>query len=300
MSIAICLVACDNETYYTIMFDSDGGTEVDSQYVVSGQKATKPNDPVLEGYTFDGWYIDGEQWSFVGYVVTEDITLVAKWVEVSTEGLIYTRSSVSSYELSGIGVAEDADIVIASTYEGLPVTSIGDYAFDECSNIKSVVIPNTVTSIGGWAFRRCTSLRTVVIPDSVTIIGISSFYKCSSLSSIDIPNSVTSIGVFAFYECISLETLVIPDSVISIGGRAFADCSRLTSVTIPESVISIGESAFDGCVVLISVVFKDTDTWYYTTSSSYSGGSVVSVANTSDVATLLKNTYSSYYWYKVD
>ena len=111
------------------------------------------------------------------------------------------------------------------------VTSIGNDAFENCSGLTSVTIPNSVTSIGEWAF-----------------------WECSGLTSVTIGNSVTSIGYGAFSWCSSLTSVTIPNSVTSIGERAFAWCSSLTSVTIGNSVTSIGNDAFYGCNGLISIV----------------------------------------------
>ena len=133
------------------------------------------------------------------------------------------------------------------------VTSIGSYAFRGCSNLASVTIPDSVTSIGESAFRGCSSLTSVTIPDSVTSIGSSAFDGCSNLTSVTIPDSVTTIGNLAFLGCSSLESIVIGNSVTSIGDYAFDGCSSLESVTIPDSVTSIGYAAFDGCSNLASV-----------------------------------------------
>jgi len=74
-------LATVEETKYTVTFNSDGGTLIDSQKVIKGEKATEPTIPIKEGYTFVGWFMGEEKWSFIGYSVTEDITLVAKWIE---------------------------------------------------------------------------------------------------------------------------------------------------------------------------------------------------------------------------
>ncbi|MBO5927558.1 MAG: leucine-rich repeat domain-containing protein, partial [Clostridia bacterium] len=95
------------------------------------------------------------------------------------------------------------------------------------SSLKTVVITGG-TSIGSFAFSDCSSLTSVTIGDSVTSIGSSAFRNCTSLTSIVIPNSVTSIGSYAFSYCYSLTSIVIPDSVTSIGDYAFSYCYSLT------------------------------------------------------------------------
>ena len=138
------------------------------------------------------------------------------------------------------------------------VTSIGENAFEFCSRLTNVNIPNSVTSIESEAFFCCSSLTSVTIPNSVTSIGEYAFSGCSSLTSVNIPNSVTSIGNYAFFECSSLTSVNIPDSVTSIGNDAFLRCSSLTSVNIPNSVTSIGGCAFSGCSSLTSVRIPDS------------------------------------------
>ena len=137
------------------------------------------------------------------------------------------------------------------------VTSIGKYAFQDCSSLTSVTIPESVTSIGDGAFYYCSSLTSVTIPESVTSIGNSTFYRCSSLTSVTIPEGVTSIGTGAFTDCFSLTSVTIPVGVTSIGTEAFYYCRGLTSVTIPKSVTSIGSLAFYCCSSLTSVTIAE-------------------------------------------
>ena len=77
------------------------------------------------------------------------------------------------------------------------VTSIGEYAFSNCTELTSMTIPDSITSIGEYAFSACTELTSVTIPDSVTSIGFNAFEGCTNLKSVTIPASVTSIGNFA-------------------------------------------------------------------------------------------------------
>ena len=117
------------------------------------------------------------------------------------------------------------DVVIPETveYDGVTcrVASIGDQAFNDCSELTSVTIPNSVTSIGYGVFSGCSSLTSVTIPNSVTSIERNTFQYCSSLTSITIGNSVTYIGDYAFYGCSGLTSIDIPNSVKNVGNDAF-------------------------------------------------------------------------------
>ena len=128
------------------------------------------------------------------------------------------------------------------------------------SNVKTVVIEDGVTSIGNYAFSDCSSLTSITIPDSVTSIGYYAFFYCTILTSITISDSVTSIGNYAFFYCRSLTSITIPDSVTSIGNYAFSNCTNLTSIKIPSSVTSMDSKAFYNCSSLktISLDCKST------------------------------------------
>ena len=134
-----------------------------------------------------------------------------------------------------------------STDEAAAVTTISDYfknntsitSFDEFAYFTGV------TSIDMSAFNLCTSLASITIPNSVTSIGQTAFTSCTSLTSVTIPNSVTSIGVQAFYNCSSLTSANIGSG--SIGNAAFDSCTDLASVIIGSDVTSIGAYAFRLC-----------------------------------------------------
>ena len=157
-----------------------------------------------------------------------------------------------------IGNAEKVDI--SAEIYGKSVTSIGDWAFENCTSLTSITIPDSVTCIEWYAFQGCTSLTSITIPNSVTSIGDLAFDGCTSLKSIKIPNGVTSIGESAFYGCSSLTSITIPNSVTSIDDYAFSGCTSLASITIPSSVTCIGDDAFGGCTSLTNITIPNSVT----------------------------------------
>ncbi|MBQ6830670.1 MAG: leucine-rich repeat domain-containing protein, partial [Clostridia bacterium] len=184
---------------------------------------------------------------------------------------------------------DPGDVVIPSTLEGSPVTTIEEGAFLNCIGLTSVTIPNSVTTIRASAFSGCTGLTKVTMTDGLEVIGDQAFYACESLTSVAIPSSVTSIDNDTFGECLLLESITvdedntaycsvdgvllnkgktqllfypdgktesaytIPDGVTAIPGQFFSGNTKLTSVVIPNSVNTIGIRAFIRCSNLESV-----------------------------------------------
>ena len=144
---------------------------------------------------------------------------------------------------------------------------------------KTSVIPTdgSVTSIGNYAFQGCTGLTSITIPNSVTTIGNLAFQNCTGLTSVTIPDSVASIGYRAFENCTSLTIITIPDGVTSIEESAFQCCTGLTSVTIGNGVTSIGYRAFINCTSLTNINFNGTmEEWNAITKGYYWNGDVPS------------------------
>ena len=185
--------------------------------------------------------------------------------------------------------------IIPDTIDGLPVTTIGGGAFQDCTGLTSVSLPNSVTTIGNWAFLRCTGLTSVTVPNSVATIGDGAFSGCTALMGIEVealnpayssldgvlftkhrttlleypggkagiytlPNSVINIGEAAFYDCTGLTSVTLPTSVTTIGSVAFHRCTGLTSVTLPNSLTTIEVYAFTGCTGLTNVTIPDSVT----------------------------------------
>ncbi len=163
-----------------------------------------------------------------------------------SHGLEYKISDDGKYAiLVGIGSCTNENIVIASKYNGVPVTAIGDSAFFNCTGIKSVYIPESVTSIGAHAFSLCSSLESITLPDKVTSIETYAFHACTSLKIANLGKGVKKIGDFAFDTCEKLEIINFGNSLQSIGYQAFMHCASLKELTFPESLTSIGDWAFD-------------------------------------------------------
>jgi uncharacterized protein YjdB len=148
---------------------------------------------------------------------------------------------------------DSGEVVIPKTIGGYEVKKISDGAFQNCTGITSIVIPDSVISIGGSTFSGCTSLAEIVIPDSVTSIGGYAFSYCTSLTEIVIPDSVTTIGESAFSGCASLAEIVVPDSVTEIGEYAFSGCTSLSKVKLPKNLTGINWGVFSDCTSLAEI-----------------------------------------------
>ena len=134
-------------------------------------------------------------------------------------------------------------------------------AFQNCSNIERVIVPNSVTDIGKAVFFNCNNLVSVEIPNTVTKIKNETFENCTNLKNITIPNSVTAIGAWAFGKCSSLTNIEIPNSVYNIGTGAFSYCTSLSSVIMKEGISFIGDAAFNGCVNLKDIIIPESVTY---------------------------------------
>ncbi len=170
------------------------------------------------------------------------VTAGGGWGSSGSEGYYEYYVESGKLSITGVDPAISGDIVIPSTLGGWEVKYLSYEAFEGCTAITAVTIPETVTDMGARTFYGCTSLVTVTIPNSVTDIGASVFEGCTALTTMDIPNSVTEIGASAFRGCTALTAIAIPDSVMGIGDYAFRDCTALASITIPDSVTTIGEA----------------------------------------------------------
>lgn len=183
--------------------------------------------------------------------------------------------------------------------------------FSGCTSLTYVYIPASVVSMNRSTFNKCSALANIVVADGNAYFssnGSILFNKAktellsypTASGTYTIPDSVTSIGSYAFSSCTGLMSVIIPDSVTSISWMSFGDCTGLTSVTIPANVTSIANQAFFGCTGLTSVSFANTSGWYVTETKGgdASTGTAVDVSDSANNATLITDTYRTYYWYR--
>ena len=150
------------------------------------------------------------------------------------------------------------------TFDG-ELTTIGNYAFEDCQSMTSITIPDSVTTLGWGAFTKCSTLREFsgkfATDDGLCLITddiLKAFAIDCGVTEYTIPNNVTSIAHNVFMECVSLTSVTIPDSVTTIGDYTFTWCKNLTTISIGSGVTSIGYAAFVDCNSLTSVYCKAT------------------------------------------
>jgi len=179
-------------------------------------------------------------------------------------------------------------------FEGEKLKEIGASAFEGCTNITAINLPNSVTTIGSAAFTNCTGLTSVIIPANANTLGNNIFEDCTGLTSVEfmpgtnkvgagmfkncsnlvdvkMPGSVLSIEKEAFYGCRSIVKLVVSDSITKIGDSAFYNCVKLEEISALENVTTIGASAFYKCINLskISLGNKLTTIGHHAFSTCY-------------------------------
>lgn len=302
--------AVDNTTY-TVKFNTDHSIRPEEIKVKKGECIDLPT-PTQDGYFFDGWYtgVSPTDKKFTSFdPVYRDMTLYARWVEDSDS--YYTDGLTFMYNISGayaavFGIDEGSypnyghdsalretveQIIIPKYYnDGIngvhPVTHIGFNAFNWCSALKTIRIPDTITSIGQYAFNNCKSLETITLPDNATF-SPDAFKSCSSLKEINIsennayyknidgiiydkdmtrlhrsvplsgikklvvPSTVKVISQHAFNGS-DIEEVVLPDGLTTIEYNTFG-YSALKKVVIPESVTEIEDLAFYTCKSLVDI-----------------------------------------------
>lgn len=220
----------------TITYMADGA-EYDV-LTVEGVNAIDPNyAPEKAGYTFEGWFTDetfATPFDFEAYAATLDRTDIIVYAKF--EGyLSYEENDDGGYTVTGLTVKTlpIADVVIPDTYNGLPVTAIGDMTFELNPIITSVTLGKNVTEIEPYAFKGCELLQTVTLNDGLQKIDRNAF-AASALTEIPaLPASLTYLGIYAFAET-NITSLTLPDTLTTIGHGIVASCYYLESMNVPS------------------------------------------------------------------
>ena len=180
---------------------------------------------IISGGLYVMYTDDPDTYHFVGNI-SGDTPIIPDYPSNEIDevtGLELSKEYDGTYSVVGIGNCTDTVLVIPDTFNGLPVTSINGWAFNNNQNLTSVHIPASVTDIYYGAFANCTNLAEVTFGENSELdyIGGSAFMGCEKLTSIDIPNGVTQIESWAFDDCSSLANISVPESVIMFGYQGF-------------------------------------------------------------------------------
>ena len=192
------------------------------------------------------------------------------------------RATITGY--SGNATA----LYIPGEIDGHEVVAIGDSAFENRTDLRTVMIPDSVTEIEAYSFNNCTNLSNVTLSKNLESMGSSAFGNCDGLTQIEIPKSLEScdisygsygpfrdcdklkkvkfeegttiIATMLFHHCTGIEEIEIPDTVTIIKDSAFEECTNLRSVQIPDTVTKIEPEAFQNCVGLTNIRIPDSVT----------------------------------------
>ena len=194
----------------------------------------------------DGFYSDDLylRYTFDGDGVQNGLTLM-KYIGASSEVIV--PDGVTKLQYSTFSECRQL-LTRVVLPDGL--LSIPESLLNNCTNLKEVVIPESVTTIGNHAFFGCASLEKINLPAGLTEISQSLLGGCTALSEITIPDGVTAIGDSAFQKCASLTEIVLPQGLRRIDGEAFFGCTGLSYIDIPDGLETAGNWIADDSVQL--------------------------------------------------
>jgi uncharacterized repeat protein (TIGR02543 family) len=323
----ITLYALWERESFMITFIGNGGSFTQPLVAKATSNIEAPVSPKLLNHQFDGWYKDQaltEQYEFDTMPIS-NLTLYAKFSLGTDEGVEYTCSTTSC-TISGFEPFH-TKLTIPELKNGLPITSIADFAFRNANRLASITfLGNDIISIGKGAFEDASLLSEFVLPTSVEVIKDGAFKNASSLLSFDILSNISSIGIGILQGADSLRSITVPlfginpslqpmhikyyfggttfssqtsvpislskvtitEGNTAIPNDAFRDVLTLKEVHLPQSITSVGTNVLTGTLV-------EKLTWTFTGVTDGSVNSYLSYAfgNIHAVATNVPNTLKS-------
>ena len=163
------------------------------------------------------------------------------------------RATITGYNGSA------AALYIPEEIDGHEVVAIGNGAFEDRTDLRTVMIPDSVTRIEVWAFYNCNNLSNVTLSNNLNYMGEYAFGNCKKITKIEIPKSLDSSGG-PFKNCDGLKTVTFEKGTTEISSSLFEDCTGLEEIDIPDTVTVIENSAFNGCVNLLKIMIPDSVT----------------------------------------
>lgn len=292
-----------------IVFETNGGSDVETYVGIVGQPTTQPTNPTKTGYTFLGWYTDvncTQVYVFGSLLTSGTTTLYAKWGTDSNYNYVTYHLNGETTEVpvqKGTKATEpskEADVECV-WYTDAEYTTV--YNFDAKVNDNfplyglkyskgltfdgntvtgytgasaNVYLPakyngTKITAVGDGAFASNNKIKYVTLAETITTIEDAAFYNCEYLASINVTGNVTQIGEFAFANCLRMIATIDLSGVETVSNSAFANCSWLTTVVFGSKLTTIGDNAFINCASLTSAALTDSIQFVGDYAFAYSG-----------------------------
>lgn len=267
--------------YKDIVLVPNGGTcDQSTVRVLVGDQYGELPCPTWDEHMFEGWFSEISAGSEVAGTTTVDASLSRLYAHWSRIEWLYSENGDNTLTITGCCQRVRGNVIIPAQIGGRVVSALGNGVFKR-TELRSIVLPDTVTAIGYDAFYDCSRLVSVKMPATLESVGSRAFAYCESLAAVHIddvaawcrisfatqesnplsrarhlyvgddevtnlviPDGVKSISAYCFANCAGLETVLIPDGVETIGASAFAECSALSEVSLPESLKNVNGTAF--------------------------------------------------------
>lgn len=232
---------------------------------------TEDNSTIVYEANYTPWGTGAIHWGKYSWTDNSNITSVhimrfPNYPQNSISGVCGEQGENLTWDLSQNGVLTITGSGAMASWE---MEQAPWYRFKD--DIKEVIIERGVTSIGDFAFYNCSNLSKVTIGEDVTSVGAYGFSYCTSLEEIKIPNSVTEVGEFAFSYCSALKDITLSSNLAKIAMGMFAYCSTLDSIILPQNIVVIEDQAFDGCFALVSITFLGNAPRFTSDTNIFSG-----------------------------